>query len=118
MQLHGKLHAGKGADDTVYATSLDRKVSDGPCMAELVLMLQGAGERYGKSGILSSDHSCALSDSLRGDVDLGCQELLQVGSFQLLHFKKLYPKLEFQDPLDCGSSNGNRKSLFRNLEMH
>ena len=63
MQLHGELHAGKGADDTVYAASLGRKVSDGPCMAEVIPMHQGAGERHGKSGMLSGDHSCALSDS-------------------------------------------------------
>jgi hypothetical protein len=28
MQLHGELHAGKGADDTFYAATLGRKVSD------------------------------------------------------------------------------------------
>ena len=118
MQLYGKLHAGKGADDTVYAASFCRKVSDGPRMAKSILMHQGAGERHGKSGMLSGDHSCALSDSLWGDVDLGCQELLQACSFHLLHLKKFYPKLEFQDPLDCGSSNGDGNSLFRNLEVH
>src|SRR5207247_10725286 len=63
MQLYGKLHAGKGADDTFYAASLGRKVSDGPCMVAVILMHQGAGERHGKSGMLSGDHSCAPSDS-------------------------------------------------------
>lgn len=28
VQLHGELHARKGADDTLYATALGRKVSD------------------------------------------------------------------------------------------
>ena len=60
MQLHGELHAGKGADDTVYAASLDRKVSDGPRMAEVIFMLQGTGERHGKSGMLSGDHLAVL----------------------------------------------------------
>ena len=118
MQLHGELHPGKGADHTIYAASLGGNVSDGPRMAELVLMHQGAGERHGKSGVFSGDHSCALSDSLWGGIDLGCQKLLQAGPLQLLHFKKFYPKLEFQDPLDCGGSNGNGKSLFWNLELH
>src|SRR6185295_19691570 len=63
MQLHGELHTSIRADDAVYATSLGRKVSDGPRMAELIPMYQGAGERYGKSGILSGDHSCVLSGS-------------------------------------------------------
>ena len=44
MQVHGELHAGKGADDTFYAASLGRKVSNGPGMAEVILMHQGAGE--------------------------------------------------------------------------
>jgi len=38
MQLHGELHAGIGADDTVYAASFGRKVSDGPRMAKVILM--------------------------------------------------------------------------------
>ena len=46
MQLYGQLHAGKGADDTFYTAALDRKVSDGSCMAELVLVHQSAGERH------------------------------------------------------------------------
>jgi hypothetical protein len=49
---------------------------------------------------------------------LGCQELLQARSFQLLHLKKFYPKLEFQGPLDFGSSNSDDNRLFRNLEVH
>ena len=57
MQVEGELHTGEGADDTVYTASIGRKVSDGPCMAELILMHQGAGERHGKSGMLSGDHS-------------------------------------------------------------
>jgi hypothetical protein len=44
MQLHGELHTCIRADDTVYAASLGRKVSDGPCMAKVILMYQGAGE--------------------------------------------------------------------------
>jgi hypothetical protein len=28
MQVDGELHAGKGADDTVHAASLGRKVAD------------------------------------------------------------------------------------------
>jgi hypothetical protein len=32
-------------------------------MAEVILMYQGAGERYGKSGILSGDHSDVLDGS-------------------------------------------------------
>jgi hypothetical protein len=32
-------------------------------MAEVILMYQGAGERHGKSGMLSGDHSCVLSGS-------------------------------------------------------
>ena len=118
MQLHGELHAGEGADDTDYVASLGRKVSDGPRMAKSILMHQGAGERHGESGMFSDDHSCTLSNSLWDDVDLGCQKLLQADSFQLLHLKKFYPKLEFQYPLDCGGSNGNSNSLFRNLEVH
>lgn len=42
MQLHGELHTGIGADDTVYAASLGRKVSHGPRMAKVILMYQGA----------------------------------------------------------------------------
>lgn len=57
MQLHAELHTCIRADDTVYPASLGRKVSDGPGMAKLILVYQGAGERYGKSGILSGDHS-------------------------------------------------------------
>jgi hypothetical protein len=49
---------------------------------------------------------------------LGCQELLQTGSFLLLHFKKFYTELEFQDPPNCGGSNGDGMSLFRNPEVH
>jgi hypothetical protein len=44
MQLHGELHSGEGADDTVYAASLSRKVSNGASMAELILVHQSAGE--------------------------------------------------------------------------
>jgi len=45
VQLHGQLHAGKGADNTVYAATFYRKVEDRACMVELiVLMHQGAGE--------------------------------------------------------------------------
>ena len=32
---------------------------------------------------------------LCGDVHLGCQELLQAGSFRLLHLKKFHSELEF-----------------------
>jgi hypothetical protein len=49
---------------------------------------------------------------------LGCQELLQTGSFLLLHLKKFYTELEFQDPPNCGGSNGDGISLFRNPEVH
>jgi hypothetical protein len=38
MQVYGELHAGKGADDTFYEASLDRQVSDGPGMPELIFM--------------------------------------------------------------------------------
>ena len=31
---------------------------------------------------------------LCGDVYLGCQELLQMGSFHLLHLKKFYPRFK------------------------
>ena len=58
MQVHGELHAGKGADDTFYKAPLGRKVSDGPSMTELIFMHQGAGERHRKSWMFSSDHSC------------------------------------------------------------
>jgi hypothetical protein len=44
-------------------------------MAEVILVQQGTGERHGKSGIFSGDHSGALSDSLWGDVHLGCQKV-------------------------------------------
>ena len=44
MQLHGQLHAGKGADDTGDTASLGRNVEDGPCMAEVILVQQGTGE--------------------------------------------------------------------------
>jgi len=118
MQLHGELHAGKGADDTVYAASLGREVPDGPRMAEVILMHQGAGERHGKSGMLSGDHWLCSERFLCCDVNLGCQKLLQTGSFQLLHLKKFHPELEFHGPLDCGSLNGDGGSLFRNLELH
>lgn len=71
MQLYGELHAGKGADDTVHAAALGRKVSDRSRMAELILVHQGAGERYGKSGMLSRDHSCVLRGLLCSDIRLG-----------------------------------------------
>ena len=58
--MYGELHAGKGADDTFYEAPLGRKVSDGPSMPELISMHQGAGERYGKSGMFSGDHSRVL----------------------------------------------------------
>jgi hypothetical protein len=44
MQLHRELHTCIRADDTVYAATLGRKISDGPCMAKVILMYQGAGE--------------------------------------------------------------------------
>lgn len=55
---------------------------------------------------------------LCGDVHLGCQELFQARSFQLLHLKKFYPKFEVQFPPNCGGSNGDGTSLFWNLELH
>ena len=48
--------------------------------------------------MLSGDHSCALSDSLWGDVELGCQKLLRAGLFLRMHLKKFYPKPMLQDP--------------------
>jgi hypothetical protein len=49
---------------------------------------------------------------------LGCQELLQPGLLPFLHLKKFHPKLEIQYPPNCGGSNGDGTSLFRNLEVH
>ncbi len=118
MQLHSELHAGKGADDTVYAASLGRKVSDGPRMAEVILMHQGAGERHGKSGMLSGDHSCALSDSYATMFTWVARNCSRRARSSLLHLKKFHPKLGFQGPPDCGGSNGDGKSLFRNPEAH
>ena len=76
--MDGELHAGKWADDTLHAASLGRKVSDRSCMAEPILMYQGAGERHWKSEMLSGDHGCAVEISmerrslgLRGTVPVG-----------------------------------------------
>lgn len=49
---------------------------------------------------------------------MGCRELLQTGSFQLLHPKTFPPQPEFHGPPDCGGSSGVGNSLFRNLEVH
>ena len=53
-----------------------------------------------------------------GVLYLGCQELLQTGSFLFLHLKKPHPKLEFQGPSNCSGSNGDGSSLSRSLELY
>jgi hypothetical protein len=68
--------------------------------------------------MLSGDHQLCSERFLCGDVHLGCHKLLQTGSFLFLHLKKLHPKLEFQGPSNCGGSNGDGSSLFRNLELY
>ena len=85
-------------------------------MAEPILVYQGAGERHGKSEMLSGDHGYTAG-FLWNDVRLSCEELSQAGSFLLQHLMKFYAKLVFKGPLHCSGLNGNGDWLFGCLEV-